>query len=200
MTTRAIRRKLDLETPVSRDVVRDCLDMARYAPSGGNRQSWGFLAIDDAGTRTAVARYYRQAFEAYVAAAPSAARSTSTARSAQFLAEHLHRVPVLVLACATGRPPVTEGPVRLAGYYGSVFPAVWSFMLAARSRGLGTSLTTVHLTYEREVATLLGIPFDRVAQIALLPVGYLRGSIPRPAARIDVDSIMCWNRWTVAAP
>ncbi len=190
---RSFRRTLDLDRPVPREVLEQCLSVARHAPSGANRQGWHFLLIDDPTTKAAIARHYRRAFAGYLTLRPPPPERRRDVLSARFLADNLHRVPVLVLACLRGRPPADAA--RLSSYYGSIYPAVWSFMVAARARGLGTSLTTVHLAYEREVAALVGIPFDEVAQIALVPVGYLRAVPRRAAERRPLAQVTSWNRW-----
>ena len=102
--------------------------------------------------------------------------------SASYLAEHLHQVPVLLVPCQWTRPP--EMVSQQAGYWGSILPAVWSFMLAARSRGLGSAWTTMHLAYEEEAADLLGIPFARCAQAGLIPVAYTKAPISGPQSAV----------------
>jgi len=189
-TTRAMRRGIDLRQPVTRDVVEHCLRMAVQAPSGGNRQGWRFVGIDDPGLKHTIAGYYRAASAAYLEQAP---RTVDT-ESAQFLAQNLERMPVLLLPCIRGRHSPTEHPARTASRYGSLYPAVWSFMLAARARGLATSFTTVHLAYEREIADLLGIPYDEVTQGCLVPVGHAKRWLG-PAARRPVTEVTSWNRW-----
>jgi nitroreductase len=112
------------------------------------------------------------------------------AESAIWLAEHLHEVPVHVIPCIED---YTKGGAH-AGVYASIYPAVWSFQLALRSRGLGTVLTTLHLPHEREAAQLLGIP-DNVIQAALLPVAYYTGEDFKPAKRRPVEEITYWDEW-----
>jgi nitroreductase len=197
-TTRAVRRRLDLTRPVPDALLVECLELALQAPSGSNRQGWHFVVVTDAGLRAGLAALYAQAFERYeerIAAAP--APDVATARvhdSARYLAEHLAEVPVHLVACAEGRPEGRQAS-SLAAYYGSVLPAVWSFCLAARSRGLGTALTTMHLSYEREAAELLGIPYDEVAQVALVPVGYLLGGELQRAPRRDLSRVLHRDRF-----
>ncbi|MFL5706994.1 MAG: nitroreductase family protein, partial [Ktedonobacteraceae bacterium] len=114
--------------------------------------------------------------------------------SSDYLSEHMHEVPVMLVPCIWGRvdnlPPVAQ-----AGVWGSILPATWSFMLAARERGLGTCWTTVHLNYEQEAAEVLGIPYDKVSQAALIPVAYTLGTDFKPAPRIPMESIVHWDRW-----
>jgi nitroreductase len=113
--------------------------------------------------------------------------------SATYLAEHLHEAPVHVIPCIQGRVE-QAGVVAQASVYGSILPAAWSFMLAARSRGLGSAWTTLHLIFEKDAAKLLGIP-DEVTQTALLPVAYFTGKDFKPANRVDPRSVTHWDAW-----
>jgi nitroreductase len=101
---------------------------------------------------------------------------------------------VHVIPCVQGR---FEGKSNalVASMYGSIIPAAWSFMLAARSRGLGTVWTTFHLMHEREVAEILGIPYDEVTQVSLIPVAYTIGTDFKPGRRKPLDSMIHWNSW-----
>src|SRR5262249_10185337 len=114
-------------------------------------------------------------------------------QSAQHLADHFHEVPVMLVPCQWTRPGAVGA--SQAGYWGSVLPAVWSFLLAARNRGLGSVWTTMHLGYEREAAEILGIPYERCAQVGLFPVAYTIGTDFKPAARKDLDAIVHWDNW-----
>lgn len=116
--------------------------------------------------------------------------------SAQHLFEHLHEVPVLLVPCirVQGRHEI-DSHVGQANTWGSILPAVWQFMLAARSRGLGTAWTTPHLHYEREAAELLGVPYETVLQTALIPVAHTIGTDFRPGPRVDADEIAHWDSW-----
>ena len=197
-TTRAVRRRLDLERPVAPDVIHDCIRLSQQAPTASNRQTWRWLVVSDPALRGALADIYRRGAPALAAAEQSAdPADRQTARvydSARWLMDHLADVPVLVIPCVTGRPPDRFVPVLASSMYGSIYPAIWSFQLALRSRGLGSVLTTLHLMHEAEVAALLGIP-DDVLQIALLPVAWTRGTDFRPAARPPVRDVTFWNRW-----
>ncbi|WP_194819072.1 nitroreductase family protein [Nocardia sp. XZ_19_385] len=193
-TTRAFRRRLDLTRPVARQELLDCLDIAVHAPSGTNRQPWRFLVIEDPATKNEVAEYYRKGFAAYLSARTPRPDQLRDLASGQYLADHLHEVPALVLVCAPGRPPAS--PLQLASFYGSIYPMVWNLLLALHSRGLGSTLTTAHLAHEREVAELLGIPFDDISQVALLPVAHLKpASGPPSGPRTPAAELTRWDRW-----
>jgi nitroreductase len=195
-TTRAVRRRLDLERAVSRELVLECVAVAQQAPTGGNRQGWGFVVVTDEGKRAKLAELYRRSGDEYLRASQQRAKSDQTARvydSAVYLSEVLHSVPVHVIPVIRGR--VDNQPNMVAsGLYGSIIPAAWSFMLAARARGLGTAWTTLHLLHEQEAAQLLGIPEDHT-QVALIPLAYYTGETFSPADRPPPDTITHWDSW-----
>lgn len=208
-TTRAVRKRLDLERPVTREVVDDCVRIAMQAPSGRNRQHWDFVFVTDPTLKRDVATIWRRGLDApwpppdLEISGPRVSRdhlgSASWSRvqeSLDHLVEHLHEVPVLLIPCLRQDDRRELETVRgQAGGWGSAIPAFWSFMLAARERGLGTAWTTCHLSYEREMADLLGIPFDTVIQVGLSPVAYTVGTDFKPGPRADRDSFTHWDRW-----
>jgi nitroreductase len=205
-TTRTVRRRLDLTQAVPEALLAECLEIALQAPMSAGKDHWGasaFVVVTDPDLRQHVAEYYRSGMRLRLGggAAPDLAAGSDDARrfnrvyaSSMYLAEHLEQVPALVIPCMFGRPEGEPMPIQ-AAMFGSVVPAAWSFMLAARSRGLGVAWTTVHLFHEREVAALLGIP-DDWCQVALLPVAFYTGVAFSLAARPDLATVVHWNGWT----
>jgi len=199
-TTRSVRKRLDLTRPVPRETILECLELALQAPTGGNTQRWRWLVLDDPDSKAAIAELYRRSWVPYIAArraeieASGRGPDTSIIDSADYLAEHLHEVPAHVIPIALDRPPAGTDAASWAGYFGSIIPAAWSFMLALRSRGLASAWTTLHIVYENEAAELLGIP-DGVTQVALLPVAYSIGDEFKPARRRPAADVTYWNRW-----
>ncbi len=211
-TTRTVRRRLDLTRPVDRAVILECLGLALQAPTGSNLQNWRWVVVTDEAMRARVGDVYKRAIGPYNSFwDQSIDRSDKSLRrvvdSSIFLEEILPRVPVHVIPCALGTTAQSEtffenlgyGGESLtnmvaSGFYGSIWPAVWSFMLALRSRGLGSALTTMHLALEREMGELLGIP-DTVTQIGLIPVAYFTGEDFKPAKRRPAEEITYWNGW-----
>ena len=200
-TTRAVRRRLDLERAVPPDVIRECLELATQAPTGSNRQGWRFIVVTDPDTRGALADLYRAGAMPYLSKALERARGSGNAQnervfsSTLYLAENFERVPVHVVPCIETRIAPGAPAVAWSSLMGSIFPAIWSFQLALRSRGLGSCLTTLHLNHADEAADLLGIP-DGVLQVALLPVAYTIGTDFKPAKRPPVESVIHWERWS----
>jgi nitroreductase len=199
-TTRAVRKRLDLTKPVPREVILDCIRLSQQAPTGSNAQTWRWLCVTEPKLKQEIARIYREGGAQYLELARARAAEGGDAQtqrvydSAFWLIDHLAEVPVMAIPCVIGRPPAGAPPVAHASVYGSIFPAVWSFQLALRARGLGSVLTTLHLFKEQEVAKLLGIP-EGVAQAALLPVAYTKGTDFKPASRPAPETITSWNRW-----
>ena len=202
-TTRAVRKRLDLARPVEREVILECLEIALQAPTGSFSQGWSWMFVTDPDKKRAIADYYGTNFDAYrersrLAAFPDgdlrAERRDAIRSSSDYLRDHFHEVPVLLIPLLEGR---LEGlPVfGAASSWGSLLPAVWSFMLALRERGLGSAWTTLHLPNEREVAELLGIPYDRYTQAGLFPIAYTIGTDFKPAPRLDVGELVHWDTW-----
>jgi len=194
-TTRAVRKRLDLERPVEREVLEECLQLAQQAPTASYSQNWHFVVVTDADKRAALGELWRQV--AYPYLSRGGERSGQLARigdAVVHLAEHIQDVPVHVIPCVMGRYEGKSNPL-VASMFGSIIPAAWSFMLAARSRGLGSVWTTFHLMHEREAANILGIPYDDVTQVALIPVAYTKGTDFKPGKRKPLDSMVHWDAW-----
>ncbi len=200
-TTRAVRKRLDFNKPVPRQVIVDCLNLALQAPTGSNRQGWRWIVVTDADTRMALAELYRKGVGSYLddayreATASGATQDSRVFDSARYLAARLQDAPVHVIPCILADYIPADAPPRAwGGLMGSIFPAMWSFQLALRARGLGSVLTTLHLKYEDEAAALLGIP-DGVVQAGLLPVAYTIGTDFKPAKRRPLEEITHWEKW-----
>jgi nitroreductase len=196
-TTRSVRFRLDLKKPVPRQALLDCVRIAQQAPTGGNGQRWHFVVVTDPTKRLRLAQLYREQGLALLSSARDSAIDDQTRRvyaSAVYLAEHLEHVPIHVLPCLEADLPELAAPWALAGAFADILPATWSFMLALRSRGLGSAWTTQTVARQREVSAILGLP-SRVLHVALLPVAYYTGATFRPANRPGPETITHWDEW-----
>lgn len=203
-TTRSVRKRLDLTRPVDPALVRECLEIALQAPSGSNAQRWHWLVLTDAAVRREIGELYRKACRAYLESPNSAGRlyaddperarvQARVGDSVAHLADRMGDVPVLVIPCL--ELPTGELPAgNQAGLWGSLLPAAWSYMLAARTRGLGTAWTTLHLAYEEEAARILGLP-ENVRQAALIPTAYYTGETFKRAPRTPLDEVLHVDGW-----
>jgi len=198
-----VRKRLDLSRAVEPEVVQECIEIAMQAPTGTNAQNWAFMVVTDAAKRKAIADAYRQGGEVMSGSGyppplepgdPREHVMPKVMESAQYLGQVLEQVPVHVIACVKGRVESVPMVIAQASTYGSILPAAWSFMLALRSRGLGTAWTTIHLFQEKEISQLLGIP-DDWTQTVLFPVAYYTGDDFRPAHRLPVDEMTHWDSW-----
>ncbi len=205
-TTRAVRQRLDLRRPVPDQVVRECVALALQAPSGSNVVTMEFVVVRDAERRAAIGELYAQAWAIYEQSpifagafethgAAGRARHQRAVDSARHLAEHLGEVPVLVVGCTTGGRLDRAPAILAASMLANILPGMWSFMLAARARGLGTAWTTLHLLKEQEVADALDIPSERVQQVCLTPLAYTIGTDFRPAPRPEPETVIHWDTW-----
>jgi nitroreductase len=203
-TTRSVRKRLDLTRPVPLELIRECLEIALQAPSGSNQQHWEWLVITDPDQRAAIGEYYRRAFQRYRDSpgyvgkqqSDDAERNALQARigdSSEYLAAHMGEVPVLLIPCITASGD-TLPAANQAGLWGSILPATWSYMLAARARGLGTAWTSLHLQFETEVAGILNLPTG-IRQAALIPTAYFTGDTFKPASRQPLDTVLHLDRW-----
>lgn len=204
-TTRAVRRRMDFDRPVPLEVITDCVRIAVQAPSGSNRQGWHWIVVTASEQRARIAELYRAAFDEYRASATHGGGLFATdgehgstqkriAGSVEYLAQNLHRVPVLLLACITAQGSAVLPDATQASMWGSLFPAVWSYMLAARARGLGTVWTDLHLRHEQQVTEILGLP-DGICQGPLIPTAYTLGTDFRPGPRAPLAEVLHIDRW-----
>jgi nitroreductase len=205
-TTRAVRKRLDLTREVPRELLRDCVRIALQAPSPSNNLTMQFVIVTDSEQRRRLAEVYKAGYELYqkmdgayigsiVKGEPALdAQQQRSARSADYLADHLAQVPAIVVACMKGRTDDWPGWLRISSL-GAIMPATWSFMLAARMHGLGTCWTSVHLQKEREAAEVLGIPHGEVTQVVLFPVAYYTGETLKETLRPDPEEVIHWDRW-----
>ena len=202
-TTRSVRLRLDLTRPVERKVIEECVAIAAQAPNAF--QEISFVIVTDEHKRASLAEIYRKGAVSFfeLARAQVAKGSGNPARdaiarrvleSSLYLRDHLHEVPVHAIPCVAGRP---EGMPLMAqvSRWGSIFPAMWSFMLAGRARGLGMTFTSLHLNFEKEAAELFGIPYNEVMQAGLLPVAYYKGSKFRLGSRPPLARLVHWDGW-----
>ncbi len=201
-TTRSVRKRLDFERPVSREVIMECLELALQAPTGSNAQGWQWVFVEDPQKKKALADIYRANATPYLDQ-PKPERGDvrdqqigAVVSSAKYLNEHFEEAPVLLIPCLEGRPDGASAD-STAGFWGSLLPAVWSFMLALRSRGLGSAWTSLHLPGggEKQAAELLGIPFDKYSQGGLFPIAYTKGTDFRPAKRLPAEQLAHWDSW-----
>jgi nitroreductase len=207
-TTRAVRRRIDLERPVEREVIEECLGIALQAPTASNMQPWSFVVVTDGARKAAIAEWYRKSWAAYEEMPFAAgnlvyedqgrnALQQRVMASASYLAQNYERMPVFVIPCLAMRPeaiPDLSPAFVQATLYSSVIQAVWSLQLAARARGLGSCWTTLHLLHEREIGEVLGIPYE-IAQTGLLTLGYTKGTTFKPGPREPLATKIHWERW-----
>lgn len=201
-STRSVRKRLDFDRPVPREVLMECLDLALQAPTGSNAQGWQWLFVEDPAKKKALADIYRANATPYLDL-PTPVRGDArdgqmdaVMDSAKYLNVNLEKAPVFLIPCLEGRPDGAPAGMQ-ASYWGSLIPAVWSFMLALRSRGLGSAYTTLHLIGdgEKQAADVLGIPFDRYAQGGLWPIAYTKGTDFKPAKRLPAEQLTHWDTW-----
>lgn len=204
-TTRSVRKRLDFDRPVEREIVMECLDLALQAPTGSNRQGWQWVFVEDQAKKDRLAEIYRTAFELYRTLPrveydqgdTRAERMDAVIDSASYLAENFERSPIMMIPCIQGRVDGQDDSASGAGMWGSILPAVWSMMLALRERAIGSAWTTLHLLGdgEREAAELLGIPYDTHTQAGLFPIAHTKGTGFKPAKRLPAEDVAHWDGW-----
>lgn len=202
-TTRSVRKRLDFDRPVEREVVLECLRLAVQAPTASNRQTWRWMIVTEPDLKAKIADYYREAALPYLreshatAAAGDDAQGERIFDSAMYLAENLEKVPAFVIPCIEEDLGEKDRGAAIVAM-GSIVQAAWSFQLALRARGLGSTWTTLHLHRAKSVAELLGIPAG-VTQVSLIPIAYTKGLDFKPAKRPPVEEITHWDCWDADA-
>lgn len=204
-TTRSVRKRLDFDRPVERNVIEECVSIAMQSPSGANSQGWQWVFVEDAARKAQLADIYRKQFDVTYRVMPIGdysdpalqAQAIRRRESAVHLADNFQHVPVIMVPCAPGRIE-GAGVGAQAGFWGSLLPAVWNFMLALRARGLGSAWVTMNLSRdggEQESAEVLGIPHERYTQAGMFPVAYTKGTSFKPIATKPVEQVIHWDRW-----
>ncbi|MGI9615251.1 MAG: nitroreductase family protein, partial [Acidimicrobiales bacterium] len=189
MSTRAVRRRLDLDRPVDHQIILDCIDVAEQAPSGGNQGSRRWLIIEDQRTKDSLAEIYLESagqwmIESHEKIAGTGHPQEKVMASAAYLAKHLAEVPVIVIPTIIGVHDNSGRP----GLFDSVIQSAWSFCVALRARGLGSAWTTAIFSRQDEIADLLDIP-EGMTQIAMLPVAWMTGTKVKVAPRLPAREI-----------
>ncbi|MBN9623539.1 MAG: nitroreductase family protein [Actinobacteria bacterium] len=198
-TTRSVRKRLDFDRPVEREVLLECLELAVQAPTASNSQTWRWMVVMDPDLRLKVSDYYRAAALPYLGESLAAAEDGGDATqrrvydSAVYLAENMEKAPALLIPCIAEDIADKDQTGKIVAL-GSVVQAAWSFQLALRARGLGSCWTTLHLRHAAEVAELLGIP-PHYTQVSLIPIAYTKGTNFKPAKRPPVSEITHFDRW-----
>ena len=187
-TARSVRRKLDFEKPVPREVLFDCINVAVQAPTGIAGENWRFLIVDSAEQKAAIAQIYTDVLISLMQERGMEMKPTHRA-----LIERLHEIPAMIFVCVDGEP-LSEAVSSQVGYYGSILPAAWSLMLALRARGLGTTWTTLLSARQEDVKAVLGMP-EGTMQTVMLPIGYTKGAVLKRADRLDAREVSFVNRW-----
>lgn len=200
-TTRAVRKRLDVTRPVSRELLEECLEVALQAPNGSNRNTWRWIIVDDPDMVAKLADEYKAAMGILNSGEMPTPNPIGTSdrdarilESAYALVEKLPHMPAILIPLMPGRPDGTD-VVTQASMWGSIVQAVWSFMLALRVRGLGSIWATVTSRREKEIAELLGIPYEEYTQVGFFPVAYTEGTEFKKAWRKPVSEVLSYNRF-----
>ncbi len=187
-TARSVRRKLDFDRPLERQVLYDCINVAVQAPTGLGGENWRFLVVDEPAQKAALAELYKTVLLEIMAE-----RRLPMKPSHQALIDQLHRIPAMIFVCVDGAPANDTHAGQL-GFYGSILPAAWSLMLALRARHIGSTWTSLLSARQQEVAAILDMP-PQTTQTVMLPVGYTKGAVLRRAERLPAQQVTYFNRW-----
>jgi len=196
---RSIRRlKPD---PIPEDILKKIVEAGTHAPSGGNRQEWGFILVRDPELKRFIRDRYRDTQTRLQAGRPPLSEMPPARQRAikagAYLSEHMHEAPVLLLACSLKEYPpfaqVNNQRASTATMHGSIYPAVQNILLACRAFGIGATLTTTHCFFEEELKRKVGLP-DNMEIAAMLPLGYPKGKLGK-TTRKPVEEVLYWDRW-----
>ena len=187
-TARSVRRKLDFERPIEREVLFDCIDVAVQAPTGINGENWRFVVVDEPEPKARVAKIYSEVLIEIMRM-----RNMEMKASHKALIERLHQIPAMIFVCVDDLP-TRESYGSDIGYYGSILPAAWSLMLALRARDIGATWTSLLSARQEDIREILGMPADALHTI-MLPVGYTKGAVLRRAERLPAAQITYFNEW-----
>ena len=203
-TTRSVRKRLDFDRPVEREVLEECLEIAMQAPTGSNSQGWAWVVVEDADKKKAIADFYGKNFDVY--ANSPARRSSRATTCARRRPTRSGRRPPTCARTSTGCRTWSSRCIR--GRVDNDVPGATSAASGDRScrrrghscsrlreRGLGSAWTTLHLPNEKEVAELLGIPYDKWSQAGLFPIAYTIGTDFKPAKRLPLETFVHWDTW-----
>ena len=196
-TQRAIRRLRP--DPVDDDLILQCVELALRAPTGSNAQNWEWIVVRDPAVKAKLAKYYREAWAIYGAAGKATVKGDEKMgrliRAVQWQVDHFEDIPVVVVACLRGGviKPFTVTPIGASSFYGSIYPAIQNFLLAARALGLGAALTTLPLWSSTLARRTLGLPWN-VTPCAVIPVGWPRGRYG-PTTRKPVERVVHHDRY-----
>lgn len=199
MTGMRAMRRLEPD-PVPDDVLRDVLRLATHAPSGVNAYNLRWVVVRDPAKKRTIADLYARAWAGYQSAKQSVPAGQTadiverTNRAMDWQVAHLHEAPLLIFACMAGARPFLRHRVMGRSVNGQVWVAVENLMLACRAKGLGATITTLHLAFEDEIDAVLGLP-DDAASFAMIPVGYPIGRFG-PTRGVPVDTVLRWDSWT----
>tara|TARA_B110000196_G_C20898373_1_gene544722 strand:+ start:39 stop:677 length:639 start_codon:yes stop_codon:yes gene_type:complete len=188
-TVRSVRRRINFDKQIDDSVILECINIAVQAPTGRGDEGWRFLVVKNRGLKERVAFIYEEVLLSFIAEV-----GTPMKKSHQALIDRLSDFPSLIFVCKEGVPETSFA--SQAAYFGSVLPAAWSLMVALRSRGIGSTWTTLLSSRHEEVAEVLGMP-SSARQVVMLPVGYTLGAVLKKADRKDAATVSFLDSWGI---
>jgi nitroreductase len=192
-TTRSVRRRLDFDRPIDPPLLYQCIDLATQAPMGIGGESWRFLVVTEPERKRAIAELYQDVIEGFEAAGRLRIKDTQRALMAR-----LPDMPALIFVYINAPAPGADVAAQV-GFYGSILPVAWSLMLALRSRGLGTTWTSLLASRQAELASLLATPPDSTLTV-MFPVAHMKGAVLKATPRQPAREVTFWNAWGESGP